>query len=221
MDRRIESAGAAAEMSFAAAVQGRASVRRYLLEPVARDDVRRMIALATRAASAGNAQMWRFVAVENAAVRRQLRTAVDDRLDEIAAWPELAGHEREVKAVRAYATFFAEAPLVIAVMALPYHSRTDGLLEARGFSQSERDRLRQRPDLQSVGAAVQLLVTAAHALGYGACWMSAPVVAAEEIERILDVEPAAQLVAIVPVGRPAKPPLPTSRLPLDEVLRFI
>ncbi len=50
---------------------------------------------------------------------------------------------------------------------------------------------------------MQLLITAAHSLGYGGCWMSAPVVAAEGLERVLGVEPPAQLVALVPVGRPA------------------
>ena len=69
-------------------------------------------------------------------------------------------------------------------------------------------------------ARVQLLITAAYVLGYGACWMSAPVVAAEQLERILEVEPPARLVALVPVGRPAQHPAPRSRLPVREVLRF-
>lgn len=217
---RIESAGAAADVSFAAAVEGRASVRRYLPDAVPRADVQRMVALATRAASAGNAQSWRFVAVEDGATRRRMKAAVEEKLDEIGAWPEAADLQAEVRAVRGYATFFAEAPLVIAVCALPYESRIDRLLTARGVPPDERDRLRQRPEIQSVGAAVQLLITAAHALGYGGCWMSAPVIACEAIECILGVEPPARLVALVPIGRPAQSPPPRRRLSLAEVLRF-
>ena len=41
---------------------------------------------------------------------RRCAGAVDDVLDEMAAWPEAAGIEKELKAYRAYATFFAEAP---------------------------------------------------------------------------------------------------------------
>ena len=206
--------------TLAETVRGRASVRRYLPDPVPRADVTAIVELAVRAANAGNAQMWRFVAVDDPGTRAALRRAVDDALDVMAAWPELAGRDKEIKALRAYATFFADAPLVLAVFALPYASRADEMLEARGASREEHDRLRARPDLQSVGAAVQLFCTAAQALGYGACWMTAPVLAAPAIEKLLGAEPAARLAAIVPVGRPAGAVDPTSRLPLGDVLEF-
>jgi nitroreductase len=206
---------------FVAAVDGRASVRRWHDDPVPRDDVREMVRVATRAANAGNAQMWRFVAVDDAGVIARLQSAVEAKLDEMVGWPEVAEGRSEVAKIRSSATFFGHAPLVIAVFVLPYESRADRLLAARGLTREERDRLRQRPELQSAGAAVQLLVTAAHDLGYGACWMSAPVVAAEEFEEILGVEPPAQLVAVVPVGKPASRERPSKRLPLDDVLRFV
>jgi nitroreductase len=205
---------------FAATVRGRASVRRYLPDPVPRDDVTAMVELAVRAANAGNAQMWRFVAVDDPGTRSALRGAVDDALEVMAAWPELAGWSKDIKALRAYATFFADAPLVMAVFVRPYVSRADEMLDARGVGREEHDRLRARPDLQSAGAAVQLFCTAAHALGYGACWMTAPVLAAPAIEDLLGVEPAARLAALVPVGRPAGAVDPTSRLPLEDVLEF-
>jgi hypothetical protein len=50
--------------------------------------------------------------------------------------------------------------------------------------------------------------------------MSAPVVAAEGLERVLGVEPPAQLVALVPIGRPAGAPKRSRRQPLDEILSF-
>ena len=202
------------------AVEGRASVRRFLPDPVPREDVTAMVELAVRAANAGNAQMWRFVAVDDTVTQVALRQAVDDAIDEMAAWPELAGSGKEIKALRAYATFFVDAPLVMAVFGLPYLSRADEMLLARGLGLEERDRLRARPDLQSIGAAVQLFCTAAHAMGYGSCWMTAPVLAAPAIEELLGVEPPAKLVAVVPVGRPAGAVKTTSRRPVGEVLEF-
>lgn len=209
-----------ADVGFARAVEGRRSVRRYLPDPVPRADVERLVALATRAASANNAQMWRFIAVQDRNLLAAMKGAVESRFDELSAWPELADRAGAVRALRSSAVFFAAAPLCFAVTCLPYSSRLDGLLDLHGCTAQEHDRLRQRPDLQSVGAAIQLLITAAHALGYGACWMSAPVVAAEAIEQLLDVEPPAQLVALVPVGRPAGAPRRSPRLPLDAVLSF-
>ncbi|MCX6364477.1 MAG: nitroreductase family protein [Actinobacteria bacterium] len=209
-----------AEAGLQSAVGGRASFRRFLPDPVPREDVTAMVELAVRAANAGNAQMWRFVAVDDAVTQLALREAVDDAIDEMAAWPELAGSAKEIKALRAYATFFVDAPLVMAVFGLPYIARADEMLLARGLGVEERDRLRARPDLQSIGAAVQLFCTAAHALGYGSCWMTAPVLAAPAIEELLGVEPPAKLVAVVPVGRPAGAVRPTSRRPAAEVLEF-
>jgi nitroreductase len=212
--RRLAAAG------LQSAVGGRASVRRFLPDPVPREDVKAMVELAVRAANAGNAQMWRFVAVDDAVTQVALRQAVDDAIDEMAAWPELAGSGTEIKALRAYATFFVDAPLVMAVFGLPYLSRADEMLLARGLGLEERDRLRARPDLQSIGAAVQLFCTAAHALGYGSCWMTAPVLASPAIEELLGVEPPAKLVAVVPVGRPAGAVKTTARRPVGEVLEF-
>ena len=214
MKRRLAEAG------LLDAVEGRASVRRFLPDPVPREDVTTMVELAVRAANAGNAQMWRFVAVDDAVTHVALRQAVDEAIDEIAAWPELAGKSREIKALRAYATFFVDAPLVMAVFGLPYLSRADEMLLARGLGVEERDRLRARPDLQSIGAAVQLFCTAAHALGYGSCWMTAPVLAAPAIERLLGMEPPANLVAVVPACRPAGAVNATSRRPAGEALEF-
>ena len=91
----------------------------------------------------------------------------------------------------------------MAVFGLPYRSLADNMLAAPA-SAEERDRLRQRPDIQSIGGAVQLLCTAAHAMGYGACWMTAPVLAAPAIEEMLGVEPPAKLVAVVPIGPAAR-----------------
>lgn len=179
-----------------------------------------MVGIAVRAANAGNAQTWRFVAVEDAGLRGAMARAVDEVLDEMGAWPEAAGMQKQLKAYRAYATFFAEAPVVVAVFGLPYHSLADELHELRGLAREERDRLRQRPDLQSLGAAVQLLCTAAHAMGYGSCWMTAPVLAAPAIEEALGVRDPMRLVAVVPIGRPLTPARPTSRRPLSDVLEF-
>ena len=173
--------------------------------------------------SAMNAQPWRFVAVDDPAVLDELRAALERRIDEIAHWPEVeaAGLSKDAGRMRGYSTFFSDAPVAVAVFGLPYESLADRLLALHGVPRDECDRLRQRPDLQSVGAAVQLLLTAAHVLGYGACWLSAPVIAAPQLEELLGVTAPEQLVAIVAVGVPVAEVRGTKRLPVDDVLRFV
>ncbi|HOT23878.1 MAG TPA: nitroreductase family protein [Thermoleophilia bacterium] len=207
-------------VSFADAVAGRCSMRRFLPDPVPRGDVEAMVAVAERAASAGNSQPWRFVAVEDEGLRREMAEAVHAALDVMAGLPECRGRARDIRAIRNYATFFADAPVVVAVFVLPYAARSDELLALRGLSSDERDRLRQRPDLQSIGAAVQLLITAAHVMGYGSCWMTAPVLAAPAIEELLAAPAGARLAAVVPIGRPAGRPRHSPRLPVDQVLSW-
>lgn len=206
------------QISFAAAVEGRCSVRRFLPDPIPREHVEAMVALAVWAANAGNAQTWRFVAVQDATLRHEMAEAVHTTLDLMAGLPECAGLVRHIRAIGRYAAFFAEAPVVVAVLVLPYSSRSDEVLAARGLDCEERDRLRQRPDLQSIGAAVQILITAAHAMGYGSCWMTAPVIAAPAIEDLLAAPAGAHLAALVPIGRPAGRRRRGKRLPLAEVL---
>lgn len=77
-----------------------------------------------------------------------------------------------------------------------------------------------RPDLQALGAALQNLALAAHARGYGACWMTAPLVARERLEQLLGLDRPWTLAALVPVGRPAEPPQPRPRPALEDVLEF-
>jgi nitroreductase len=211
---RLETTG------FADAVHGRASVRRYAPDPVPREDVEAMVGIAVRAANAGNAQSWGFIAVEDVALRAAMRRAVDEALDQMAAWPEAEGLQKQLESYRAYATFFEQAPVVLAAIVRVYGSVADELHERRGLPREERDRLRQRPDLQSLGAAIQLFCTAAHAMGYGTCWMTAPVLAAPALEALLGIEAPDRLAAVVPVGRPLKPPRPSSRRPVPDVLEF-
>jgi nitroreductase len=207
-------------MTFTDAVEGRRSVRRFTGDPVPREEVREMISLATRAANAGNKQMWRFVAVDDRELLRRMGETVAAKLDEIAAWPSLRDETAKVRGMKGYSTFFAAAPVTVVVLGLPYISRGDELLQKAGCAAEERDRRRARPDLQSIGAAVQLLCTAAHTMGYGACWMTAPVIAAPELEQLLGVEPPARIVALVPLGRPADAHRRSRRQPVDDVLEF-
>ena len=93
---RLETTG------LADAVHGRASVRKYATDPVPREDVEAMVGLAIRAANAGNAQAWRFVAVEDAATRAAMKAAVEAAVDEMAAWPEAEGREKDLKALGAF-----------------------------------------------------------------------------------------------------------------------
>jgi len=81
--------------------------------------------------------------------------------------------------------------------------------------------------LEAIGAAepfltIQNLQLAAHALGLGTCWMTAPLFARTQLHALLAVESRWQLAAVIPIGYAAS--VNTNRprrLRLDRVTRWI
>jgi nitroreductase len=205
---------------FEAVVRDPCRVRRFVNEQVPRDDVAHMVGLATCAVSACDTQAWRFLAIRDRELIEAMASAVLQRFEELALRPGLALQDQKRMVARAQALAFAKAPLCIAVLVSRPWSPMEDLLELAGMSEEEIGRLCVRPELQSAGAAVQVLTTSAHAMGYAACWTCAPIIAGERLEELLDVAPPARLVALVPIGRPAELPQAPRRLPLDQVLTF-
>ena len=205
---------------YEAVVRDACHVRRFEQEPVPRADVEHMVALASCAASPCSSQAWRLIAVQDPELLADMRDAVMERFEELALRPQLALKQQKRAAALKQALLFAKAPLCIAVLALPPTSPMEELMESAGVSREEHDRLCARPELQSAGAAVQLLSTSAHAMGYAACWTCAPIVAGERLGELLGVAPPARLVALVAIGLPAELPTAQKRLPLEQVLSF-
>jgi nitroreductase len=212
--------GAFSREGFEEVVRDPCHVRHFHKDAVPREDVEHMTNLATCAATACAVQPWRFIAIQDPHLIRRMQDAVLERFEELATKPGLTLQEHKRTVARAQALLFAKAPLCIAVLALPHASPMEELLELGGMTAEEREQVCVRPELQSAGAAVQLLTTAAHSMGYAACWTCAPIVAAERLEALLEVEPPARLVALVAVGRPAESPVASKHLALDQVLSF-
>lgn len=74
-------------------------------------------------------------------------------------------------------------------------------------------------DAQGIGAAIENILLAAHALGLGACWMGKTCDAA--IETALCAKEDEELMALIPIGHPAQQPGAGSRHPLASITRFI
>lgn len=203
---------------FFEVITSRRSVRAYTGEPIPRADLEKIVLAATQAPSGTNSQPWHFVIIEDRALLDKMSAAVHARMDEILSWPEAVGKERRIDAYRRYFTFFNQAPVVIAVLGNDHRAIVHQTIEAHGIVQS-----RNRPSSAhlSVAAAIQNLVLAATALGYGSCWMTGPLIAADEIEKLLGIDEPKYLASVIPLGRPAEFPPPRSRKGLDKVATWI
>jgi len=70
-------------------------------------------------------------------------------------------------------------------------------------------------------AAIENILLAATALGYGSLWVEGYVLAQEPLAKsILGVPEHLRLIAIVPIGRPASPPRQADKKPLAQVVHW-
>lgn len=199
-------------------------MRAFTREPVSDGDLRDILEAATRAPSGGNRQAWRFVVVRNRDIITRAAHAVSagiERLGETHPGLDDGPLEALKKRHRRFSLFFAEAPVVIFAFCDPSSSVTAAMLESEGLSRAEAERESGHVEVQSVAAAVENLLLAAHSLGYGACWMNPPHFARRDLSGLLGVGEPYRLTAIVPLGRPSEPARPGERRPLGEVTRFL
>jgi len=213
------------EMSLWQALAGRRTIRRFTPDPVDEGDLTRMLDAARLAPNGRNRQLWHFVVIKNRDVIQRMAEAVEMAATRLAARGREHGLDREAAKVEGEKmawTLFARAPLTIAVFERPepFDPRV-AILQAEGLSGLEIQRFRPRSPLQSVAAAIENLLLAAHALGYGACWMTGPLIAAPELEEILGTGEELRLVALIPIGRPAESPPARPRKPLGEIVTVL
>ncbi len=71
-----------------------------------------------------------------------------------------------------------------------------------GYSAEDIKRLRPSHGLQSVATAVEDMLLAIHALGYGSCWMTGPTVAQDEFKILLGHGEDRFIAALMPVDEP-------------------
>ena len=200
-------------MDVFTAMKGRQSVRKFRKDPVPREKLLRMAEAATWAPSAGNAQNVRFLVVED----RALLSAMKGIVDEIYA--RVTGKDVPADKVN-YQNLFIGAPAAVCVIGAPYESSTDKLLRDKDPERLKVRRYQVNAGLQSVAAAITQFLLAAHALGYGACWMTGPLIAKPELESALSIRFPEELLAVIAVGKPDVLPPKPPRRPAGEIMSF-
>jgi nitroreductase len=74
--------------------------------------------------------------------------------------------------------------------------------------------------VQSTSAAVAYLMLVLHQMGLGTLWMTGPLHAKADIEKLLKIPDDMDIVTLVPVGYPAESPT-RDRKPVSEVCQVI
>jgi nitroreductase len=207
-------------MEFKMVVETRASVRKFTDEPIPVEDITEILKLASCAPCVGGAEFWKFVVITNKSLLRQIADIVRAKYDALIpdAQDTVTGNVR--LAVEKFASVIGGAPTVVAVLTEPYEALIDKVLVSGGSSHEEMNKLRNYPDIQTVGAVVQTVLLSAVNAGYGGCWLSGPMIAKEEIELLLDVPEGFHLSAFVALGREGEKNYPREKRPIEEMISF-
>jgi nitroreductase len=180
---------------------GQRACRAYTGDAVPDEDLVTMIEAATHAPSAENRQPWVFVVVRDPDVR----AAVDDaarRVWEAGGRSHSRGH-LDARFFAAVDGFVAEghggAPVVVVVAGDGREGTPPAVLAS------------------SVFPAVQNLLLAAAALGYGSALTTLAAADPEALAAAVGLPPGVRPLAVVPVGRPAVRLGPPRRRPVGAV----
>ncbi len=204
------------------AIKGRTSIRRFKQTPVPDEDIAKILDAGRLAPSANNTQPWSFLVIKDKEKLRMMAGAVRDMVDKMIPFAEDGKQAQRLAAYKGtYFTFFEKAPVVIAVFMEGYDAGTNRLLGRMGYSAEDIVRLRPNPGLQSIAAAVEHMLLATHALGYGSCWMTGPLVAQEAFEKLLGYGKEKFIAALLPVGVPDELPQARPRKALEEMTRTV
>lgn len=199
-------------------ILSRRSVRKFTDEPITDEQIVRLINAAAAAPSGCNSQCWRFAAVKTPEKIARLAGAAEKGVRRFYADADDDFTTSRVKNT----TFFAKAPLVILVYQedMKYHDpRVEKYYDDHGFSHDAMLRDMRRPEILSIGAAVENLLLCAEEMGLGACPMVDPTVAEQEINEVVGL--SGRLMCVIPVGKSAYTPRDKTMKPLSEILMII
>jgi len=176
-------------------IRERRSVRKYQPRPVPEELIREVLEAAGWAPSAHNAQPWRFIVLVDPQVKKGLAEAM------AIAWvADMAndGMSVEPEKFKFRVERFATAPvLVLACLSM------EGMAK---FSDKEKQEYERDLAMQSLAAALQNALLAAHSLGLGACWFCAPAFCKQTVREALVIPVEVEPEALIALGYSAEEP---------------
>lgn len=191
-------------------LQARRSIRSFAEHPVPRSQIDLVLEAARWAPSNHNRQPWKFLVLDDRKGITQLAGDVGRELDEkLKNLPAIAaGFAADL---RQHAVLFQAAPVVV----VAWHKKPVQVAAALLENVPQPDLVSGEP--LSVAMAVQNLLLAAHALGLGACVLTAPLLAPAALAARVGRPPGFEFNCLVALGYPAEAPPAPRRKSLDQI----
>lgn len=188
-------------------IKKRRSIRKYSSRPVSKEILSEILEAAGWAPSAHNVQPWRFIVLIDKALKQDLAEAMAN------AWMadmikdgmpmEVRENLRKTSVER-----FTRAPvLIIACLSM------NDMIK---YADKPRQKCEHDLAVQSLGAAIQNMLLAAHSKNIGACWFCAPIFCKDTVRKVLKIPEDVEPQALITMGYPAEKPSAPSRKPLQS-----
>ncbi|NWG09504.1 MAG: nitroreductase family protein [Nitrososphaerales archaeon] len=192
-------------------IKSRRSAKRLRLSPIPREIVEDILAVATSAPSAHNAQPWRFIVITNQNVKLRLAEAMAQAWQGDLLKDGLSSEEVEKIINTSIERTMNASVLIIVCLTMDDMDK---------YFDERRKRAEYLMAVQSVSAAIQNLLLAVHAKNLGACWRCAPLFCTDYVREILRVPKSFDPQALIEIGSRTERLKRPTRKPLKDIIRY-
>ena len=209
------------ENEFFNVIETRKTIRKYSQEIPPLEAIKKIANSGRLAPCATNTQNWEFIAIYNNDIKEKMANAVENIFGKFLNQIQNQEDKNKINAYKNYATFFTQAPVLFVIIEKKRTSTLLSILERAGMNNKELQKYDNKSSILSMGAAIENMSLAAHALGLSTCWLCAPLVAKDEFKQILNLNEDDNIVSLLTIGYPDKTikhNQPQKKL-LDEVFK--
>jgi len=173
--------------------KARHSCRAFSSSPVAREDIDKVLNLAAASPYASGTKSWEIMVVSDLEKIKAMALAVRKRCAELGE----RSRDDFRKEFLDYSRFFTSFETAPVLLIPAFRDRRSLSLElpGQGLESFEREN-----SVKSISCVSMLVLLAAESLGLGACYMTGPLLAAEELGKLAGLRPGREPGALIPLG---------------------
>jgi len=194
---------------FISIIKNRRSIKEYSSKEVSNELLSRILEAGRWAPSAHNAQPWRFITIRDPSMKKRLALAMASRWDRDMRKNGLPKEQRE-NLIKTSVERFENVPVII-IVCLTVENMDE-------YPDDRRKKIEYVMAVQSVAAAIENMLLAAHGEGLGSCWFCAPLFCQDVIRMILKIPQHVDPQALITLGYSAYTPNVPPRKTLEEIV---
>jgi coenzyme F420-0:L-glutamate ligase/coenzyme F420-1:gamma-L-glutamate ligase len=192
-------------------MKSRKSIRKYSSRRISQEVLSSILEAVRWAPSAHNSQPWRFIVIQDRDTKKQLAESMAKRWENQLKTDGVTQGQRE-SLIEASIERFTQPPVIIIACLT--------MEDMDKYSDTGRKKAEFVMAVQSVAAALENLLFAAHSEGLGTCWYCAPLFCQDEVRKILKIPQTVDPQALITLGHPVKKPLKSPRKSLGTVIHY-